>query len=318
MVHRNLADAYAWTEQDYGKAIGSLETAVSLQPLPKFLNELDVLYERAGVSPGERLAMLEKHQPEVMERDDALTREIRLYVELGNYDRALELLLNGHHYTTWEGGRKYSALGSYKDARLLKGHEELEAKNYREALRQYEAALEYPESFSTGRPTDGGRAPAIYYFMAAAHEALGDTTMARTYFEQAAAPPSEIYEPSREARSFEPELLFYRASAAQKLGRSAEAAQIFAGLIQSGQKAVESSGAERPDYFAKFGEPESTEAREAQGHYVLGLGYLGSGRRQEARAELEQAVKLNVNHLEAKFQLSTLAAEGQVGSTPSR
>ena len=318
MVHRNLADAYAWTEQDYGKAIASLEAAVSLQPLPKFLNELDVLYERAGVAPVKRLAMLEKHQQEVMERDDALTRQIRLYVELGNYDRALELLLDGHRYTTWEGGRKYSALGSYKDARLLKGHEAMKAGKYREALRQYEAALEYPESFSIGRPTDGGRAPAIYYFIAAVHEALGDARQARAHFEKAAAPPSRIYEPSREARSYEPELLFYRASAARKLGRSAEAAGIFAGLIQSGQEAVKNSGAERPDYFAKFGEPESTEVREAQGHYILGLGYLGSGRRQEARAELEQAVKLNVNHLEAKFQLSTLAAEGLVGSTPSR
>ncbi|NJD09341.1 MAG: DUF5107 domain-containing protein [Gemmatimonadetes bacterium] len=311
MVHRNLGDAYAWTELDYGKAIGSLETAVSLQPLPKFLNELDVLYERAGVSPEKRLAMLEQHQAETMERDDALTRQIRLYVELGNYDRALELLLNGHRYTMWEGGRKYSALSSYKDARLLKGHGYMKAKQYRDALRQYEAALEYPENFSSGRPTDGGREPAIYYHIAAAYEALGNARTARTYFEKAAAPPSTVYDPSREASTYEPEILFYRASAARKLGRSAEAAQILAGLIKSGQDVVASSGAERPDYFAKFGEPESRESREAQGHYILGLGYLGSGRRQEARAELEQAVKLNVDHLEAKVQLSTLADGGR-------
>ena len=307
MVHRNLADGYAWTEQDYGKAIGSLETAVSLQPLPKFLDELDGLYEKAGVSPQKRLAMLEKHQEAVLERDDALTREIRLYVELGNYDKALEMLLSGHHYTVWEGGRRYSALASYKDARVLKGHNYMKAGQYREALKQYEAALEYPENFSIGRPTDGGKAPVIYYFMATAYEALGDTNRARTFLEKSAAPPSKVYEPSHEAVTYEPEILFYRASAAQKLGRTAQAARIFDSLIKSGQEAVQSSGDERPDYFAKFGERESKEVREAQGHYMLGLGYLGSGKQQEAKAELEQAVKLNVNLLEARSHLSTLA-----------
>ncbi|MGD0579265.1 MAG: hypothetical protein ABSC08_10095, partial [Bryobacteraceae bacterium] len=86
----------------------------------------------------------------------------------------------------------------------------------------------------------------------------------------------------------------------------AEAARIFDSLIKSGQEAILSRGGGRPDYFAKFGERETNEVRMAQGHYVLGLGYLGSGKRQEAKAELEQAVKLNVNHLDAQFQLSTI------------
>lgn len=311
MVYRNLADAYAWTEQDYNKAIGSLETAVSLQPLPKFLAELDELYEKAGVSPQKRLEALEKHQQAVNERDDALTREIRLYIELGNYDKALGLLLNGHHYTIWEGGRQYPALASYKDARLLKGRDYMKAGNYKEALKQYQAALEYPESFSEGRPTDGGYAPVIDYFIGTAYQALHNANMAKTYFEKAAALPSKVYDPSFETRGHEPEILYYRACADQKLGRAAEAAQIYDNLITLGQEAIRNSGIERPDYFAKFGERGSKAVREAQGHYILGLGHLGSGKWQEAKAELEQAVKLNVDHLEAKFQLSILADKGE-------
>jgi tetratricopeptide (TPR) repeat protein len=312
MVHRNLADAYAWTKGDYGKAVESLETAISLQPVPKFLAELDELYERAGVSPQKRLAMLEKHQPAVAERDDALSRQIRLYVELGNYDKALEMLLSGHIYTVWEGGRRYSALASYKDVRLLKGHNYMKAKKYKEALKEYEAALQYPEAFSIGRPTDGGREPLIDYFIATAYKGLGDTNKARTFLEKAAAPLSKEYDASREFTSYESEIFFYRAKAAQELGRAAEAAQIFDSLIKSGREAIQHSGGGRPDYFAKFGERESKEVREAQGHYILALGYLGSGKQQEAKAELEQAVKLNVDHLEARYQLSTLGDKGEL------
>lgn len=307
MVHRNLADAYAWTKGDYGKAIESLETAVSLQPLPKFLAELDELYERAGVSPQKRLAMLEKYQQSALERDDALTREIRLYVELGNYDKALELLLNGHHYSLAESGIRYPAHSSYEEAMLLKGHNYMKAKKYKEALKQYQAALEYPENFSQGRPIDGGKAPVIYYFMGTAYEALGDTNMAKTYFEKSAAPPSTVYSPSDSALSYGPEILFYRGCAARKLGRAAEAAGIFESLLKSGQEAL-SSGSPRPDYFAKFEgrEGETEQVRIAQAHYMLALGYLGTGKRQEAKAELEQAVKLNVNHLQAQFELQSL------------
>jgi tetratricopeptide (TPR) repeat protein len=312
MVHRNLADAYAWTKGDFGKAIESLETAVSLQPEPRFLAELDELYERAGVSQQKRLAMLEKHQQSVNERDDALNREIRLYVELGNYDKALQMLLNGHIYTVWEGGRRYSALASYKDVRLLRGHGYLKAKKYKEALKEYQAALEYPEAFSIGRPTDGGREPLIDYFIAMSYKGLGDTKMARTFFEKSAAPLSKEYDASREFTTYESEITFYRARAAQELGRAAEATAAFDGLIKSGQEALQNSGGGRPDYFAKFGERESQEVREAQGHYILALGYLGSGKPQQAKAELEQAVKLNVNHLEARYQLSSLTDGGEL------
>ena len=306
MVHRNLADAYAWTERDYAKAIHSLESAVSLQPLPKFLAELDELYERGGVPPQKRLEQLEKHDEAVLERDDALTREIRLYVQLSRYGDALKLLLSGHHFTEWEGGRRYSAHSSYQDAMLLKGHESMRAKKYAEALKQYQAALEYPDNFSMGRPVDGGKEPVIYYFMGAAHEAMGNSSMAKSFFEKAAAKPSAAYRPSEAAVLYGPEILYYRACADRKLGRATESARIFDGLIKSGHEALASSDTGRPDYFAKFGERETKEARMAQGHYVLGLGYLGSGKRQEAKAELEQAVKLNVNHLDAQYQLSTL------------
>jgi Tfp pilus assembly protein PilF len=58
--------------------------------------------------------------------------------------------------------------------------------------------------------------------------------------------------------------------------------------------------------FAKFGERRSKDAAQAQAHYVIGLGYLGSGNNDQARAEFEQAVKLDVNQMWAAYQLSAL------------
>jgi Tfp pilus assembly protein PilF len=60
------------------------------------------------------------------------------------------------------------------------------------------------------------------------------------------------------------------------------------------------------DVFAKFGRQQTEQAREASAHYELGLGYLGKGLRDEAGAEFEAAVELNVSHTWAKAHLAEL------------
>jgi tetratricopeptide (TPR) repeat protein len=142
--------------------------------------------------------------------------------------------------------------------------------------------------------------------MGLAYEAMGESAKAREHFEKAAVVPSTKYRPSGAALTYEPDILFHRGRAAQKLGRTSEAQALFDRLIESGRQALAGADDSRPDYFAKFGERDTRELRLAQGHYVLGLGYLGAGKPQEARTEFEQAIKLNVNHLEAQVQLANL------------
>ena len=60
------------------------------------------------------------------------------------------------------------------------------------------------------------------------------------------------------------------------------------------------------DFFAKFGEKKSEMIRQANVHYLLGLGYLGKGQIEKARAEFEQVLHLNINHIGAKDQLIQL------------
>lgn len=111
-VFRNLGLAYARTGKDLGASVLQMEKAVSLSPGdPRLFYELDLVSEAAGVPAVERLKKLEKNQPVVMKSDDALTRLIMLLVQVGRYDRALNLL-DRHHFHVWEGEEAFTMCSS--------------------------------------------------------------------------------------------------------------------------------------------------------------------------------------------------------------
>jgi hypothetical protein len=91
-----------------------------------------------------------------------------------------------------------------------------------------------------------------------------------------------------------------------KLNRQNEASGLFERLVTIGQEALKGASGQA-DVFAKFGERQTTKMRQAQAHYAIGLGLLGSGKRAEAQSEFEKAVQLNVNHLGAATQLNAIA-----------
>ncbi len=291
IVHRNLGLAYARILNDVPKAITSLEKAVSCNSRdPRLYYELDLLYEAGGIAPEKRLGLLEKNHEVVLQRDDALSREILLLVQLGKYEKAVDLL-SKRHFHVWEGGGGIHNL--YVDAHLWRGEEHFAARRYREALKDYQAALEYPENLEVARPNRGGRDSQIHYFIGTAYEALGDAKKA-----------AEFYEKSVEQKHGSSEIGYYQGLAFRKLGKANEAAQIFNGLIQSGKATLES--APSLDFFAKFGEKQSALIQNAEAHYLIGLGYLGKGNKEEARAEFKKALELNINHSGAKRQMEKL------------
>ena len=287
-VHRNLGFAYARLENDIPKAIASLEKAVACnKDDSKLYYELDLLYERDGrISPQKRLQLLEDNNETITKRDDAFIRKILLYVQLGDYDKALNLINNRHFYV-WEGG--VTIHGAYVNSHLLRGMNHFKAKQYNEALKDYQAALEYPKNLGMAKPYRGGRDCQVYYFIATAYEALGDTEKAREAYEKS------VNAKQRQAWSY---LRYYQALSFQKLGRRDKANEILDGLIAfaTAEAAV--------DFFAKFGEKEPPKFRRANNNYLLGLAHLGRGMRTEAKAEFEKAIKLNPNHIWAAIQLS--------------
>jgi tetratricopeptide (TPR) repeat protein len=183
----------------------------------------------------------------------------------------------------------------------LQGEKEFRVGRYQEALRDYEASLEYPENLEVGPPYREVRLPQVDYLMGLVYDKLGNTAKSRELFQQA------MTTHGRGRRRERPEMLYYEGMAALKLGRNTDAARCFDDLIASGEKAL--AGGSKVDYFAKFGEKRSNRFRLADAHYLVGLGNLGKGEAAKARNEFQAALKLNVNHLGATTQLTSTSSE---------
>jgi tetratricopeptide (TPR) repeat protein len=286
LVHRNLGLAYAQHEMNTAKAIASLEKAVELDPKePRFLYELDVQYEAGGAPVAKRLDRMLTGT--VALRDDAMTRLIVLLTLEGQADRALGFL-RSRHFRNWEGSSQIHNV--YVDACLVQGQRLLAAKGFREALREFEAALEYPKNLEVGRARRAPRTAQIQDFIGTAHEALGDAAQAKAAFEKAVAGGDRGASESQ----------YFHALALQKLGRADEAKPMFERLVKAGEEQLTTG--EAADYFAKFGERQSERVRKANAHYLIGLGQLGLGDKAKAEAQFWQALELHPGHLGAQMQ----------------
>lgn len=290
-AHRNLGWAYYRTQDDVVKAIASYEKAIASDSGdPRLFAELDELYEVGNTDPKKRMALLEKHHATVIRRNDSYARRIMAQVLSGRYDEAIDALTT-HHFHVREGGGEIRDV--YVDAYLLRGLSRLRAGNPEAALEDFQAAAEYPENLSIGRPRRDPRAAQIAYYTALAHETAGEMEQAGLYYTEVS---------QQQART--PEARFYRALCLRKLDRDSEAEETFEELIRTGAERL--TRGEKTDVFAKFGEEQARQARLAAAHYIVGLGHLGKRDHDTARTEFGAAAELNLSHVWARAWLATM------------
>ncbi len=288
-LHRNIALGYSRLKNDRTQAIASLERAHELEPDDaQILLELDQIYEADGKQPALRLALLEKCQPVVDGHDGILAREVVLYARQGRLDRAIELLTS-HTFAVWEGSGNIHNV--WVDALLTRGRARLEAGNHSGALQDFKLALSWPANLAVGRPRDGGREPEATYYIGRAYAAMGQNDEARKQYSRAV---------QNVGRSVS-ELAYTQALAHLELGQRDKAEKIFKELESNGRKML--GGDSSVDYFAKFGKQRSENLRMADAHYLLGLGLLGQGNMEAAKAEFSKALEQNINQLGAAAQL---------------
>jgi tetratricopeptide (TPR) repeat protein len=277
-AHRNLGLARAQTQKNLPSATDNLEKAVALDPTnARLYYELDVLYEAGGTSLAKRLQNLTRRPEIVAQREDATTRLLALLTADGQCDEALRILRT-RHFHNWEGSGELHDF--YVNACSQRSRIRQRAQQFEGALKDAEAAFEYPVNQEVGKPRQERRLAQIEYLIGLAQEGLGTKDQAEAAFKKAAQAGENS--PSEEQ--------FYKALALQKTGQNDSATKIFEGLVKHGLAELERT-TETVDYFAKFGEKRAERLRLAQARYLAGLGYLGQGKTTEANTQFNQALE---------------------------
>lgn len=294
-VHLQPACAGAWRnlgfasarQNDPATAVGYYEKAIGADSSdPLYFYELDLLYDDIRKPARQRLAWLEKYSKTVEKRDDAMSRKVKLYIETGQYGKAL-LILRNRHFHVWEGGGDIHSV--FVDACLLNGLREMRKGRYTKALENFKAGATYPDNLEVGEPEHGGRNPEAHYLAGLAWDASGNPDRAQSCYRQAVSCPE------RHCSA----LHYYRAVAFRKLGNETEADRLLNDLEQYARNRLDRTG--KIDFFSKFGEQADSDKQLADLHYLLGLAALGKGETTRAHTEFRQALQNDPGHIWAAY-----------------
>ncbi len=232
---RNLAQARFDHFHDPVRARSDLEKALALAPEnARIVYELLQLYKNTGVSPAERLAFLEAQRELVWQRDDCALDWIVLYVQLGQYERARELLLS-RRFNIYEGGEgKLTRLHGW--LYTLLGCRAMKENDPEQALKWFREALVFPANYGEGRHYSAQEGQ-IHYYTGLLLEARGDREGARKEWLAAANQPAHISEIS-----------YFAGLSLEKLGLAEEAGALYQAMLESAEKRLKDK-----DLYGYFG-----------------------------------------------------------------
>jgi tetratricopeptide (TPR) repeat protein len=290
-VLRNLSLAYYNKLNDKLKAQQCLEKAFAMDTSDaRILMELDQLYKKLGHKPSDRLALLEKYLPLVEQRDDLCIERITLYNQLGEYEKARQLIAS-RKFHPWEGGEG-KVTGQYVLCRIQLAKKAISEKRFETALDLLNETDHYPHNLGEGKLTNTGENDVDYY-KGMAYRGLGDEAKARLYFEKATCGSSE----PQQAFFYndpQPDRIFYQGLAWRALNNETKAQKLFNKLIAHGTSHFDDDEC-KIDYFAvslpdlAIWEDDLNNRNQIYCLYMIGLGYLGLGEDAKAKETLHRA-----------------------------
>lgn len=305
-VLRNLSLAYFNKLKQTEKAVEYLERAFALDTTDsRILMELDQLYKRLCRPHEVRLAFLEKHLELVEQRDDMYLERATLYNQIGEYNKAIELI-DKRIFHPWEGGEG-KVPTQYQFARLELAKIAIEERNYSKAIQLLNECFEYPHQLGEGK-LHGTQENDFNYWLGCAFEGLGLLDKAREYWQLAkegnSEPAAAIFYNDQK-----PDKIFYQGLALLKLGKQEEAKTKFNKLIAYGEEHLHDQI--KLDYFAVslpdllIWEDDLDYRNKIHCYYMMGLGYLGLGETEKGKTLLADAAKMDINHqgIQAHFCL---------------
>jgi tetratricopeptide (TPR) repeat protein len=296
---RNLGIAAYNVRHDPESALAAYEKAFALNPEDgRVLSELDQLRRRTGVSPEERLSMLEQHMDLVRDRDDLSVEIAALYNQAGQPQKALDYVLS-RRFHPWEGGTGRVS-HQYVQAHLLLGRAALDAGDPQTALVHFETTqAPYPANLGERRMLLWPDAD-VQYYTGLARQALGDGVGAEASFENVLR-----------ARAWwgASETAYYQAMALRALGREAEAEAKLREMLEGARAALEEQAKQSfatsvPEFV--FAEADMETRRRTHLTYIIGLAHLGLGETGMAREAFETVLTQEPGHAEALGRLREL------------
>ena len=315
MVWRNLSVAYSHEpggENSINKAISALEKAIALNDIyPEHFSELDKFYQSTGTPLEKRLAVFEKNQKVVAKKDESFGALINLKTAVGKPKEAISLL-KGRVFIIAEGGSEFSSGQAWVDAHLIIGLKHYHNKRYKEALADFEAAVNLPENLRSEQ--QGFRQDELNYWTGCACAALGEIEKAHQLWEKIATKRKERTSQGGGGgqhleiiRASQGEQLYYQALAKQKLGSTEESEDVFRELIDSGTAALRQGEESTPSVVTPVSsEGQSIRSITAMAHYYRGLGYIGLDDKAKAREEFNIALKYLPDYLSARIALDQI------------
>jgi tetratricopeptide (TPR) repeat protein len=200
----------------------------------------------------------------------------------------------------WEGGEG-KVTGQYVLSRVEMARRGLASGQPGDAVDLLEQAQVYPRNLGEGK-LYGAQENNIFYYLGCAYEALGDADHARAAFERASTgqgePTSVMYYNDQP-----PDMIFYQGLARRKLGHEDDAECIFGKLVEYGRTHLNDDI--KMDYFAvslpDFLVFDEDLRRRNRLHcfYMMALGNLGLGEKDEASQAFDVALALDANHIGA-------------------
>ena len=296
-VLRNLSLAYYNKDDKKQEALELMEKAFSLDTKDaRILMELDQLYKKLNYAPLKRLTFLEKHMEVVKERDDLYIERITLYNQLGQYEKAKELLTK-RHFHPWEGGEGKVTF-QYTFCRIQLAKEAIKRKDFESALNLLKETDSYPHNLGEGKLSTV-KENDIEYYKGVCYRGLNDEEDAKSWLKKATLGVTEpqqafFYNDGRADN------IFYQGLAWRALNEEEKAMGRFNKLIEHGEEHMYDNC--KMDYFAvslpdlAIWEEDLNKRNLIHCYYVIALGKLGLNEEEKATELIKKVEELDVNH----------------------
>lgn len=285
MAYRNLGWGYKYHVKDAGEAISNYEKAVRLDnSLACWFTELDEVYESTGAAISKRLEILTQNHETVIKRYNSFVREIRMLINIGEYDKAINYLTT-HFFSRQEGVNDLHDI--YVDACLLAGEQMMEEGNYTKACKYFQMADQYPENQNYARWEVYPRNAQIYYMTGKSLQNSGKKKEATKYFDLASQTDTQ-------GSTY----TYYKALALKEIDRKADVLPLFESLIDKGESEVTDYV---ENFFVSFGPGKTISEVNAEAYFAAGLGHFGIGNMVKAKEYFKKATESKPDHLWAKY-----------------